>query len=42
MPVLMYGSETMLWREKEKSRIRAVQREGIMVEETVVVDTMEE
>ena len=25
MPVLLYGSETMIWREKEKSRIRAVQ-----------------
>ena len=27
MPVLMYGSETMLWREKERSRVRAVQME---------------
>ena len=25
VPVLMYGSETMIWREKERSRIRAVQ-----------------
>ena len=25
MPVLLYGSETMIWREKERSRIRAVQ-----------------
>ena len=25
----MYGSETMLWREKEKSRIRAVQRDNL-------------
>ena len=25
MPVLMYGSETMTWREKKRSRIRAVQ-----------------
>ena len=25
VPVLMYGSETMLWREKERSRVRAVQ-----------------
>ena len=25
MPVLMYGSETMLWKEKERYRIRAVQ-----------------
>ena len=24
LPVLLYGSETMIWREKEKSRIRAV------------------
>ena len=26
MPVLMYGSETMLWKEKERSRIKTVQR----------------
>ena len=25
MPVLTYGSETMIWREEERSRIRAVQ-----------------
>ena len=25
LPVLMYGSDTMLWREKESSRVRAVQ-----------------
>ena len=25
MPVLMYDSETMLWEEKERSRVRAVQ-----------------
>ena len=25
VPVHMYGSETMIWREKERSRIRAVQ-----------------
>ena len=25
MPVLIYGSETTIWREKERSRIRAVQ-----------------
>ena len=25
VPVLMYGSETMIWREKERSRIRNVQ-----------------
>ena len=24
VPVLMYGSKTMLWKEKERSRIRAV------------------
>ena len=24
-PVLIYGSETMIWKEKERSRIRAVQ-----------------
>ena len=27
-PVLMYGSETMLWREKERFRIRAVQMDN--------------
>ena len=25
VPVLMYGSETMLWREKERFRVRALQ-----------------
>ena len=25
MPVLTHGSETMIWREKERSRIKAVQ-----------------
>ena len=25
VPVLMYGSETMLWKERERSRLRAVQ-----------------
>ena len=25
VPVLMYGSETMLWEEKERSRVRTVQ-----------------
>ena len=29
MPVLLYGSETVLWREKERSRIRAVQMENL-------------
>ena len=26
---LMYGSETMLWKEKERSRIRAVQMDNL-------------
>ena len=25
VPVLLYGSATMIWREKKRSRIRAVQ-----------------
>ena len=25
MPLIMYGSQTILWNDKEKSRIRAVQ-----------------
>ena len=25
IPVFMYGNETILWKEKERSRIRAVQ-----------------
>ena len=29
VPVLMYDSETMLWREKERSRVRAVQMENL-------------
>ena len=29
VPVLMYGSETMLWKEKERSRIRAVQMQNL-------------
>ena len=29
MPVLTYGSETMLWREKERYRIRAVQMDNL-------------
>ena len=29
MPVLMYGSETKLWREKERSRMRAVQMDNL-------------
>ena len=35
VPVLMYGSETMLWK-KERSRIRDVQLEnlkGLLIEE---------
>ena len=24
VPVIMYGSEKMLWKEKERSRVRAV------------------
>ena len=29
MPVLTYGGETMVWREKERSRIRAVQMNNL-------------
>ena len=29
LPVLTCGSETMLWKEKERSRIRAVQMENL-------------
>ena len=29
VPVLMYDSETMLWKEKERSRIRAVQMDNL-------------
>ena len=29
VPVLTYGSETMLWREKARSRLRAVQMENL-------------
>ena len=29
VPVLMYGSETMLWREKERSRVRAMQMDTL-------------
>ena len=28
VPVLMYGSETVIWKEKGKSRIRAVQMDN--------------
>ena len=29
VPVLMYGSEKMIWKEKERSRIRAVQMNNL-------------
>ena len=29
IPLLMYGSETMLWKEKDSSRIRAVQIDNL-------------
>ena len=29
VPVLMYGSERMLWKEKERSRVRAVQMDNL-------------
>ena len=29
VPVLMYGSKTMLWKEKDRSRIRAVQMNNL-------------
>ena len=29
VPVLMYGSETMLWKGKKRSRIRAVQMDNL-------------
>ena len=28
-PVLMYGNETILWKEKERSRFRAVQMDNL-------------
>ena len=34
VPVLLYGNETKIWKEKEKSRIRLVQidnRRGLLV-----------
>ena len=30
VPVLMYGSETMLWREKERSRVRVVRMDNLI------------
>ena len=29
MPVLMYGNETMIWKKKERSRVRAVQMDNL-------------
>ena len=29
MPVLLYGSETMVWSEKERSRIRTGQMDNL-------------
>ena len=29
VPVLMYGTEKMLWQEKERSRVRAVQMDSL-------------
>ena len=29
VPVLIYGSETMIWKENEKSRIRDVQMDNL-------------
>ena len=29
MPVRLYGSETMIWIEKERSRIRAAQMDNL-------------
>ena len=29
VPVLMYDDETMIWKEKERSRIRAVQMDNL-------------
>ena len=29
MPLLLYGSEKIIWREKERSRIRAVQMDNV-------------
>ena len=28
-PVLMYGSETMLWKEKKRSRVRGAQIDNL-------------
>ena len=29
VPVLMYGSKTMFWKEKERSRIKAVEMDNL-------------
>ena len=29
VPVLMYGSDSMIWREKERSRAKAVQMDNL-------------
>ena len=29
VPVLIYGSETMLWKEKERSKVRAIQMDNL-------------
>ena len=29
VPIFMYGSETMLWKEKERFRVRAVQMDNL-------------
>ena len=29
MPILMYGNKTMLWKEKERSRVRVVEMENL-------------
>ena len=29
VPILVYGRETMLWKEKERSRIRVVQMDNL-------------
>ena len=29
MPILLYGSKAMIWREKERSRIRVVQMDNL-------------
>ena len=31
VPILIYGNETMLWKEKERSRITAVQMDNLSI-----------